>query len=227
MECRLVEERLSDHLEGTLEPGLLAALEQHLGGCRTCRALRQTLPDVIDALRSAPDIAPSSGLSARVADAALRARRAQRAASWLSFGAPQWMQTAAAGIALILAGGALYALGPEEVAQSTSRFVERTMGAGTSVRARADRALEDIRVLRVMVGTALEGRLDGVNDRVRDYRQLLQKRRTTPGGPSTPDPQNPSPSEVGKDGPRSDAMDPTPRVAQVSEHPRAIARKTV
>lgn len=208
MDCRMVEARLSDHLEGTLEPDLLALVEAHLDDCASCRTLRQTLPDVIDALRAAPDVAPSATLAARAAEAALLARRAERAVSWMSLGAPQWLQTAAAGIALVVAGATLLALGPENVAHSTSRFVERSLGSGTTVRARADRVVEDLRVLRVMVGTALEGRLDGVNDRVRDYRKLLQKRRPAPSESASP-----SPSEVGKDGPRSDVADPGPELA--------------
>lgn len=213
MECRLVEAHLSDHLEGTLEASLLAVVDEHLAGCGACRGLRQVLPDVIDALRSAPELAPSATLATRVADAALKARRAERAARWMSFGAPQWMQSAAAGIALVVAGATLYALGPENVARSTSRFVDHALGSGVGVRSRADRVVEDIRVLRVMVGTALEGRLEGVNDRVRDYRRLLQKRRTTPAETSPAAPATPSPSEVGKDGPRSDVADPGVRVA--------------
>lgn len=222
MDCRPVEERLSDHLEGTLEQALLTEVEEHLAHCRPCRELRQTLPDVIDALRSAPDLAPAPSLAARVAEAALRVRKAERAVVWLSFGVPQWMQTAAAGIALILSGAALYALGPEDVARSTSRLFERAVGSGTSVRAQADRVVEDMRVLRVMVGTALEGRLDGVNDRVRDYRRLLQKRRATPA-----EPRNSTPSEVGKDGPRSDVTDRDSHVAELSEQLRRPTRRTV
>jgi hypothetical protein len=42
---------------------------------------------------------------------------------------------------------------------------------------RTDRLLEDIRILRVVISAAFEGRLDRVNDRFDDYRRLLEKRR--------------------------------------------------
>ena len=40
-----------------------------------------------------------------------------------------------------------------------------------------DRLVEDFRMLRVVVGTAFEGRVDRVNDRVEDYRRLLERRQ--------------------------------------------------
>ena len=42
---------------------------------------------------------------------------------------------------------------------------------------RKDRLVEDLRLLRVVVSTAFEGRLDRVNDRVDDYRRLLERRK--------------------------------------------------
>ncbi|MET0554744.1 MAG: hypothetical protein ABW221_17010, partial [Vicinamibacteria bacterium] len=40
-----------------------------------------------------------------------------------------------------------------------------------------ERIVEDLRMLRVMIATAFEGRVERVNDRVDDYRRLLEKRR--------------------------------------------------
>jgi hypothetical protein len=37
-----------------------------------------------------------------------------------------------------------------------------------------------VRILRVVVGAAFEGRLDRVNDRVEDYRRLLERRKNAP-----------------------------------------------
>ncbi len=42
---------------------------------------------------------------------------------------------------------------------------------------RKDRLVEDLRLLRVVISTAFEGRVDRVNDRVEDYRRLLERRR--------------------------------------------------
>ena len=47
---------------------------------------------------------------------------------------------------------------------------------------RKDRLVEDVRILGVVLGTAFEGRLDRVNERVEDYRRLLDRRRPAPEG---------------------------------------------
>jgi hypothetical protein len=48
---------------------------------------------------------------------------------------------------------------------------------GIYVAEKKDRLFEDFRMLRVVVETAFEGRLDRVNDRVEDYRRLLERRQ--------------------------------------------------
>ena len=44
------------------------------------------------------------------------------------------------------------------------------MNAGVYLLERKDRLVEDVRMLRVVIGAAFEGRVDRVNDRVDDYR---------------------------------------------------------
>ena len=56
--------------------------------------------------------------------------------------------------------------------------MERASTAGVYLNERKDRLLEDVRILRVVVGAAFEGRLDRVNDRVEDYRRLLERRQS-------------------------------------------------
>jgi hypothetical protein len=53
--------------------------------------------------------------------------------------------------------------------------------------------LEDCRILRVVVGAAIEGRLDRVSDRVEDYRRLLERRRETEQQRLPPPPPRPQP----------------------------------
>ena len=55
--------------------------------------------------------------------------------------------------------------------------MDRTVNASVYILERKDRLVEDVRILRVVIGTAFEGRLDRMNDRVDDYRRLLEKRR--------------------------------------------------
>jgi hypothetical protein len=62
-------------------------------------------------------------------------------------------------------------------ATQSSRLLEGTLNAEAYLSERKDRVVEDFRLLRVVVTTAFEGRLDRMNDRVDDYRRLLEKRR--------------------------------------------------
>ena len=87
------------------------------------------------------------------------------------------MQAAAAGFALIALGGGLMVVGPE-----TPTRAARAPGGPDGDRrqqllARKDRLVEDVRILGVVLGTAFEGRLERVNERVEDYRHLLERRR--------------------------------------------------
>ena len=75
-----------------------------------------------------------------------------------------------------------------------------------------DRLFEDFRMLRVVVGTAFEGRVDRVNDRVEDYRRLLERRQRdaqlersqqAPSGSPAPSPP-PAPQQLPNQ--RSDAL---------------------
>jgi hypothetical protein len=182
MDCRRAEELLSDHLEGALHAILRAELEGHLARCAECRSLRGALGEVVTALRAAPELAAPPGLAERAAAAALARPRAIviRPAIVL----PSWVQAAAAGFALVALGTALLVVGPEKPTRAAQRLVGQTVTAGSHLMERRDRLVEDVRLLGVVLGTAFEGRLDRVNERVEDYRRLLDRRRATPGGDS-------------------------------------------
>jgi hypothetical protein len=182
MDCRRAEELLSDHLEGALHAILRAELEGHLARCADCRALREALGEVVLALRAVPDLESPAGLAERAAAAALARPRAAviRPAIVL----PPWVQAAAAGFALLALGTALLVVGPEKPTRAAQRLVGQTVTASSHLMERRDRLVEDVRILGVVLGTAFEGRLDRVNERVEDYRRLLDRRRATPGGDS-------------------------------------------
>lgn len=173
MDCARAEELLSDDYEGTLDALFRDDLHAHLAGCARCRALRGALEEVADDLRHAPDLAPPAGLADRVAGAVARDRRApERRGRMLRF-------KAAAAAAAILGTSALYATRGPALRQG-KRLVERASNTSVYVMERKDRLLEDVRILRVVVSAAFEGRLDRVNDRVEDYRRLLERRRNSP-----------------------------------------------
>jgi anti-sigma factor RsiW len=181
LSCQRAEELLSDHRDGSLGIVLRHELEAHLRGCAECRALRSALEDVVAALRSHPMVEPSPGLAQRVAQAALAG--APRAIARVVPRRPDLMRAAAA--FLLVASGTLFLLsGPESApARAASRFAGQAQNALFYVAERKDRALEDVRIMRVVIGAAFEGRLDRVNDRFDDYRRLLERRRAAGAAP--------------------------------------------
>ena len=181
MDCRRAEELFSDHLEGSLHEILRAELDAHLSSCEGCRGLREALGEVVTALREYPEIAPGASLAPRAAAAALAAAR-RPVEVRPAFVVPSWVQAAAAGFALIALGAMLMLVGPEKPTRAAQRLVGETVNAGSSLIARKDRLVEDVRLLGVVLSTAFEGRMDRVNDRVEDYRRLIEKRRGPAGG---------------------------------------------
>lgn len=182
MDCARAHELFSDHLEGVLHPILRAELDAHLAACAECRPLRASLADVVDALHAFPELDAPEGLAGRAAAAALAAPRAVVIRPAIVM--PSWVQAAAAGLALIALGTVLMVVGPEKPTRAAQRLVSQTVTAGSSLLERKDRLVEDVRILGVVLGTAFEGRLERVNDRVEDYRRLLDRRRPAPEGDS-------------------------------------------
>jgi len=182
MDCPRAEELFSDQQEGTLHPILRVELESHLERCAECRALRDAFAETVAALRAFPEIDAPSGLAERVAHAALARPRAVVVRPAIVL--PSWLQAAAAGVALIALGTVLAVVGPEKPTRAAQRLVGQTVTAGNSLLERKDRLVEDVRLLGVVLGTAFEGRLERVNERVEDYRRLLDQRRPAPEGDS-------------------------------------------
>jgi hypothetical protein len=191
MNCLRAEELLSDHLDGTLHEVLRGELDTHLASCVSCRPLLDALGEVMHVLQAArarlagPEMEPAPDLAARAASAALSAgRRPARLRAW-SAAIPARLQTLAAGIALL--GTATVLAGRTALEHRwPQRLVSEAATAGVHVIERKDRAVEDLRLLRVVVGATFAGRVDRVTDRVDDYRRLLERRRAarpqdTPG----------------------------------------------
>ena len=185
MTCARAEELLSDHLEGTLAEPLQTELQNHLASCATCRSLHEELRFVVESLRAYPDVAPSSTLAARVADAALRRGKVvafaprPKAVSAPTRVAilPAWAQSLAAGLALVTVGALLMTTRAEGPKRAASQIAAATVSTGAYLAERKDRLVEDVRVLRVVLETAFEGRVERVNERVEDYRKLLERRK--------------------------------------------------
>ncbi|HJS58689.1 MAG TPA: zf-HC2 domain-containing protein [Vicinamibacteria bacterium] len=174
MDCARARELFSDHLEGNLDPSLRGELHDHLVTCRSCAALRAAFGEVVDTLRTAPELPVPLGLVDRVIEATRRLAKPR--ARLRPPAMPRWMQAAAAVVAVALTAGVLSALSADTRARFL-RMKQRTERFGIYVVERKDRAVEELRLLRILVGTALEGRVDRVNDQVEDYRRLLERRR--------------------------------------------------
>ena len=173
--CARAEELLSDHLEGSLGVVLQAELDTHLRECTDCRALRTAMQDVVAALRSHPSVEPAPQLAERAARAALEAAR-RRPALRPGVDFSRALRLAAA-LALVASGAVFLGAGPESVpVRAATRLADHTENALYYVAERKDRALEDVRILRVVIAAAFEGRLDRVNDRFDDYRKIIERR---------------------------------------------------
>jgi hypothetical protein len=190
MACDRASELLGDDLEGTLDGVLAAELASHLAGCPDCRELRAALADVTLFLRE-PTVDAGADLAERVARVSwaigraplLRAQRsrawANAAATWAGWltEVPFAVQGVAAALALVLTAGLVMAASSAPGSPARPRIAQRFSEAAVYVLERKDRVVEDFRLLRVVVATAFEGRVDRVNDRVEDYRRLLDRRK--------------------------------------------------
>jgi hypothetical protein len=176
MDCVRAEELLSDDVEGVLPTPLEMDLRAHLVECGGCRELRSALEEVLAMFAVRPDIAPAADLADRAAAAAL-ARPARR----LSIGwtLPRGVNTLAAALAVASTAAVLLIHASASGAVRTpGRLYNQTVNVGVQLIERTDRVIEDFRILRVLISTAFEGRIDRVNDRVDDYRRLLERRRS-------------------------------------------------
>jgi hypothetical protein len=128
---------------------------------------------VVEALAHPPELAPPAGLGDRVAAAVARERHAPARLRRV-----RRIQAVAAAVAIAGSTALLATRGP--AVRQGARLVKRASNAGVYLLERKDRLLEDVRILRVVVSAAFEGRMDRVNDRVEDYRRLLERRRNAP-----------------------------------------------
>jgi hypothetical protein len=110
---------------------------------------------------------------------AAQARVGQAAATWAGWltEVPFAVQAVAAALALVVTAGLVMAAGSAPGAPARPRFGQRISDATVYVRRAEGPPGRGLPLLRVVVSTAFEGRLDRVNDRVEDYRRLLEQRK--------------------------------------------------
>ena len=185
LDCARAEELLSDDCEGTLDAlGRAPTSRPTWPACAECRALREALADVISRPARARHRARApTSRSAWPRRVAARARILRAGASALAArprpgagcasrpsAARRWPSRSRRRHLLGAAGRGL-----RSRARGARLVAARLANAGVYLVERKDRLVEDFRMLRVVVATAFEGRLDRVNDRVDDYRRLLEQ----------------------------------------------------
>jgi anti-sigma factor RsiW len=179
LDCARAEELFSDYREGQLPAPLRGDLERHLESCPRCPPLLAAITDVLDVLRAPLDLDPSASLAERVAQASWKAARTATVVPFrTALRLPAPVQTLAAGLAMFTtAAFLLVRSAPPEPGRVAGRVKDQTVSAAVYVQERTVRLVEDLRMLRVVIATAFEGRVERVNDRVDDYKRLLEKRR--------------------------------------------------
>lgn len=75
MSCRDMAAHLSEYLDGELQAGLRALIDEHRGDCPPCEAFIRTLARTVEAVRAQPREPLSAGLKNSLADALRRAKR--------------------------------------------------------------------------------------------------------------------------------------------------------
>lgn len=178
MDCRQAEELFSDDVDGTLHPLLKGELDQHLSSCADCRPLSEIFRETVATLiASRPRVGAPEGLALRAAQMSWTVSHRPPARSAVAL--PRWLMAAAAGLTLATTLGILRMASPGSPSRFVSRARDRATVVGAEIQERRDRLVEDFRMMGLVVGAAFEARVDRVNDRVDDYRRLLEKRRAT------------------------------------------------
>ncbi len=217
--CAQAEELFSDHYDGTLAEKTQRELEAHLRACPTCRALREVFGEVVDVLHRVRDhpFAAPPGLAARAAAAALATPGAvtPKGIRPRVQELPVGLQLTAAVLAVLLTLGLLDASGAFGTEGQLGRLRARTVSAAVYLVERKDRLAEDLHLLKIVVGTALEGRLDRVQERVEEYRRLLEKRRAQP----SPEPAKSSDSKTISNSDEIPLVQPYERQERCSREP--------
>jgi hypothetical protein len=185
--CRRIQELLSDYIEETLPPPLKREVEVHLASCVECRELTRSLREVVGLFASFEAPEPPVDLSERIlertrtallASRTAASRMAQMAKIESSADSSFW-RSLGAGLAAAAVLASVLVLRPPELLEGWSRHVSQTAHRGYSfgVRTyhRTARWLEDLNVLRITVGVAFENRLDRLNERLRDLEEVRRR----------------------------------------------------
>src|SRR5271170_5312107 len=102
--CTQAEERLSDYLDGALDPVESAQFSAHAAGCPSCTQLIAQVGGLVARMHQLPPVQEPPGLVRKILDATLGARTRERASSrWLSWLPTIWEPRFAMGVVTVAA----------------------------------------------------------------------------------------------------------------------------
>ncbi len=130
MNCQEVKDKLSYYLDGDLPEGEKAAIRQHLAGCPSCHEELESLPKIIGAVKTLPEIEPPTGFSSRVMAriSEEEGKKVESAKGFSLFG----FRGFAYGFIVLLVGGIIYYIFqtekpiPVQLAQTSPPVVQET-----------------------------------------------------------------------------------------------------
>ena len=127
-DCRETDVRLSDYVDGALDPGARAEVAAHLDTCDACRALVRDLARIRTAARGLGPIAPPAAVWARLEAARPSPRRQART---------QWLGLAAVLVLVSVGAGELARIGAPDTGSHAGE--QATATAGNAHATRSDR----------------------------------------------------------------------------------------
>jgi hypothetical protein len=194
-DCRRAEQLFSDHLEQALPEPLRLDLEAHLVVCAGCRRLRQVLGETVSGLNAIHGPSAPAGLESGIARAlavAQEGREGRPPRIWMR--RPRDRRLAAA---LVLVASGILLVAGSAGGRSAEHYGGRLATLGARLAERKDRLVENVRLLRILISTTFSGRVEGVSQRVDDYRRLLERNRATSGDDPQSDTQD-TPNDGGR-----------------------------
>jgi anti-sigma factor RsiW len=107
--CELIEERLSEHLEGTLDAQDARSFMAHVGGCERCTKLVASVSNMLTTVQHLEPLPLPEDLEVKILKATLgpQWKRKKRWAGWLGWIQPVLQPRLAMGFATVIFGGFL------------------------------------------------------------------------------------------------------------------------
>jgi anti-sigma factor RsiW len=104
--CEIVEERLSDHLDGTLSAAETREFSAHVAGCARCSALVAQVSGILASVHRLDSVETPLGLEARIVDSMLGPERKRERPwpAWIAWVRPVVQPRFAMGFATVIFG---------------------------------------------------------------------------------------------------------------------------